>query len=468
MANITPIKSKTGDITGYRIRVLKYTDEKGNKHFYSENWAIPQSYKSASAIQKALEKETGRFENACKRGEISESNKTLLETARYYIETRDLKPASVRFYNSLLPFLEPIGHTKLKNLTPIQLDNFYKMLATSDVKHDAKAIANKKSIDLLSSMKLKDAAALIGLSEATIREAKKGNRIAVNSAEKISVYFKRPVKELFEVSSSGIGLSVKMIRHIHTFIYAVLEFAVKKGMLTQNVAIRTEPPRQSRHEADFFELDEILKIRDALQDEPMKYRVMTCILIETGMRRGELFGLRWSSIDYENATIRIDRNVQYIEGSGIIEGTPKSGRNRTVAISRDLVLLLKEYQQEQKRFVKIKFMNIEGAVERKYAEKAFNPAGYLFIQESGEVSSPNSLGAWMLKFSKKVGLHVHPHKFRHSQASLLINSGLDVVTVSKRLGHAQVSTTENIYAHILEHADRKASDAISALLAGNL
>ena len=67
----------------------------------------------------------------------------------------------------------------------------------------------------------------------------------------------------------------------------------------------------------------------------------------------------------------------------------------------------------------------------------------------------------------EIGIHVHPHKFRHGQAILLIAAGVDVVTVSKRLGHAQVSTTQNIYSHLLEKSDRAASDTLSALIFKN-
>ena len=96
--------------------------------------------------------------------------------------------------------------------------------------------------------------------------------------------------------------------------------------------------------------------------------------------------------------------------------------------------------------------------------KKYNSEGYLFIKETGEVMNPKVLNAWMRKFSKKLGMHIHPHKFRHSQASILYASGVDVVTISKRLGHKQVSTTQNIYAHIMEKSDKEASDKISALL----
>ena len=468
MANISTIKNKDGIITGYRIRVYKGEDQNGKKLFYSKNWNIPAGYKSEKAIQSALSKAVGEFETQCKRGEITTDNQTFSKFARYYIETKDLKPASVRFYNSLLPLIDPeIGSIKIKNLTPQHLDRLYKKLATADVKRDGKATATEKTIAMLKAqpIKKKDLCIAIGISDNTLRECINGNHISCETADKISAYLNRDVKDLFEIATSGTGISAKYIGHVHSFISSVLEFGVKKGFLNRNVALQATPPKKPKTEAEFFEIDEILKIKEALNEEPLKYRLATYLLIDTGMRRGELCGLKWQAIDLENATIRIENNVQYIEGVGVVAGTPKTDKFRTVNIAPELVSLLKEYKQEQKDQKTILFSNIENTLERHQRMKQYNAEGYLFIQEeTGNVMSPNTLNQWMIRFSKKVGLHVHPHKFRHSQASILFAAGVDVVTVSKRLGHSQVSTTQNIYAHLLEQSDKNASEAISALI----
>ena len=466
MANISPIK-KDGKITGYRIRVFHYTDSEGKKHFYSKNWTIPTSYKSDRAIQQALQKEVGEFEASCGRGNVSSESKTVIEYCRYYIDTKDLKPASIRFYNSLLPFIEPeIGYIKLKNLTPEHLDKLYKKLMTSDVKLDGKAVASQHCISLLKNPeeKIKDMTAKMGISENTFREARKGNPISTETASKISAYYNKPVKDLFSVSTSSVGLAPKTVRHVHSFIYSVLDFAVKKGALNVNVAARATPPKNKPHEAEFFELSDILKIKSALNKEPLKYKLATLLLIDTGCRRGELFGLRWASVDFEKATVKIDRNVQYIASRGIEIGTPKGGKTWVVSIAPQLLPLLAEYKRHQETEIKIRYSHIENAIDRHRAIKAHNPEGYIFIQENGSVMDPSALNTWMNGFSKKIGLHIHPHKFRHSSASLLIGQGVDILTVSKRLGHAQTSTTSNIYAHLLENSDRRASDALSSLI----
>lgn len=91
--------------------------------------------------------------------------------------------------------------------------------------------------------------------------------------------------------------------------------------------------------------------------------------------------------------------------------------------------------------------------------------GYCFTREDGEPMHPDSITSWLSKFSKKYGLpHINPHKFRHTQASILINEGVDIVTVAKRLGHKQVTTTENIYAHALAKADAEANAVVASVL----
>ena len=91
--------------------------------------------------------------------------------------------------------------------------------------------------------------------------------------------------------------------------------------------------------------------------------------------------------------------------------------------------------------------------------------GYVFTQDNGNHMSPDSITGWLHDFSTRHGLpHINPHAFRHTMASILINSGKDVVSVSKRLGHAKVSTTTDIYSHIIMEADEQASECLADVM----
>ena len=95
----------------------------------------------------------------------------------------------------------------------------------------------------------------------------------------------------------------------------------------------------------------------------------------------------------------------------------------------------------------------------------WNRTDFVFCQENGEPIFPGSVNLYLNRFTKKYDLpHINPHAFRHSMVSMLFHDGLDPITISKRLGHSKVSTTTDIYAHVMANADQTASDSIGRIL----
>lgn len=120
-----------------------------------------------------------------------------------------------------------------------------------------------------------------------------------------------------------------------------------------------------------------------------------------------------------------------------------------VKLPAETIALFKEYRKYQ-------------LAERLKAGSTWTDTGYVFTRENGQPTFPDSITAWLNLFAKKNGLpHINPHAFRHTMASLLYFNGMDAVTISKRLGHGQVSTTANIYAHIMQEADSKAAETMA-------
>ena len=178
-------------------------------------------------------------------------------------------------------------------------------------------------------------------------------------------------------------------------------------------------------------------------------------MIASGARRGEVMALKWSAVDFKNEEIRISANLLYSSDCGIYEDTPKSGETRYVGIDHSVMQLLSQHKKEQ---TLLRF---------KMGDKWTN-TGYCFTQDNGKPMHPDSITDYLGNFSKKYNLpHINPHKFRHTQASLLYAEGVDPVTISKRLGHKQVSTTQNIYAHLVSKADAEANKAVASALYGN-
>jgi integrase len=119
---------------------------------------------------------------------------------------------------------------------------------------------------------------------------------------------------------------------------------------------------------------------------------------------------------------------------------------------QEVIELLKEYKQWQKEQIE-------------YFQGYYVDKGYVFTQDNGNVIHPDSITDYFKKFSKKYALpHINPHAFRHTMASILFYNGVDSVSISSRLGHAQVSTTANIYAHVIEDADSKNAAILSKVL----
>ena len=141
--------------------------------------------------------------------------------------------------------------------------------------------------------------------------------------------------------------------------------------------------------------------------------------------------------------------MYYSSKRGIYEGTTKTGEHRSMKIPAEVITLLKRWQREQ---TEIRLLNGD----------RWQDCGYIFTQDDGRPMHPDTWTGWLKKFSKRHGLpHINPHAFRHTMASMLYFNGVDSVSISKRLGHAQVSTTANIYAHVMEEADQRNADILA-------
>lgn len=255
---------------------------------------------------------------------------------------------------------------------------------------------------------------------------------------------------------TGGGLSPKTILEHHRLISTVLEQALKEGLVAFNVAGRATLPKTEKKEVNYFQPEQIAAIRDCMDrevgEEPsrIKWKTILHLFLITGARRGEILGLKWDRVDFEKNRIFICNNILYSPDRGIYEDTPKTSTStRYITLPADTMHLLRQYKvwQTADRFRKGEY---------------YQYRGFVFAQDNGNPMHPDSVTDWMNKFSKRNGLpHINPHAFRHTMASMLYFNGVDSVSISKRLGHAQVSTTANIYAHVMEEADQRNADILT-------
>ena len=246
-------------------------------------------------------------------------------------------------------------------------------------------------------------------------------------------------------------LAEKTIGDHHKLISKILSLAVQWGLVESNVAQRSTPPKVPYKETQYLDIEETKQLIHLLNDEPIQYRTMILMLIYTGMRRGELNGLEWKDIDFEKQTIRISRTSQYVGELITKEPKTRSGL-RTITASNTTCRLLKEYKAWQKE-QKLKLG--DGWIE----------TDRLFTKWNGEPIYPETISQWFREFMKRSGLpYVTLHSLRHTNATLMIAENVDIPTVSKRLGHANTSTTLNVYSHALAVRDKVAAEKLESIL----
>ena len=248
-------------------------------------------------------------------------------------------------------------------------------------------------------------------------------------------------------------LSSKTILEHHRLLHSMLQQAVYWQMIPYNPASRVRPPKARRPNINFYDDVQTIALIKALEGEELKFRVIILLTIFTGLRRGEVLGLEWQDIDFKNSSVTVRQASQYVSSIGIYTKDPKTETsNRIISIPESITKLLKEYQRKQ---LKNRLLLGDKWIE----------TNRLFVQSNGAPMHPDTITKWFRQFLEDKNLpHITFHGLRHTHATLLISQGLDVRTVSNRLGHAQTSTTLNIYAHAFAKMDREASEKLDNLL----
>lgn len=389
MANIQERRNKEGKLTSYSIRVHRGRGADGRQlKPWTATFEVAPTWTEKSAKKKA-EAFAATFEKECRAGVTSDSRQTFQSYCDYVLELKESRGA--------------------KHSTIVR----YKELTC-------------RIYPAIGHIKLKD--------------------LRADHLNSLYTHLSQPGQN----KRTGEGLSAKTILEHHRLISTVLEQATKDGLVPFNIAGRATLPKIQKKEVNYFQPEQVTAIREALETEPIKWKTLVHLLLITGVRRGELLGLKWDKVDMEGNRLHICNNVLYAPDRGIYEDTPKtSTSDRFITVPPETVALLRQYRAWQNE-------------ERLHLGSYYQYQGFVFSQDNGNPMHPDSVTDWLKKFSKRHGLpHINPHAFRHTMASMLYFNGVDSVSISKRLGHAQVSTTANIYAHVMEEADQRNADILA-------
>ena len=371
----------------YRIKVSCGYKSDGTQVTQRMTWT-PPSEMTAKQIEKELNKQAVLFEEKCKRGRVVSAVKFETLAEEWFEEYAALNLKSTTFSRQ-----KQLTKRVYKEIGHIRLDNL------------------------------------------TAREIQK----FINSLAQDGVN-----------ENTGKALSHKTMVHYLSFISTIIDYAIKMDMLTDNPCRRVTVPKGSKKDRRILTIEQTEEFIRLLNEAPQKYRVFFMLDIYSGMRRGELLGLEWKDIDFDEGIIRIQRTSNYTKSRGIYTDTTKTeGSERWIKVPEEIVELLKTYRTVQD-------------IDKSNLANQWIDTDRLFTQWNGWPMSPQTPYDWLRKFCKK---HDFPfygvHQFRHLHTSLLIGAGVDPTTVSGILGHSQVSTTMNLYSHMFKENQVKACEAVA-------
>lgn len=418
----------------YQITVSNGRDAKG-KQLIETTTYIPDPKKTEKQNQKTLEIFVMKFEEQVQSGKYLDGEKISFEEfSKRWIEeyaAPRMELSTIELYKYLLRLhINPvIGHLKLGKMQPTHLNALYNTM---------------------------------------LQERKDGR--------------------------SG-GYAPKTIRHVHTLISGIFMTAVRWNIVTDSPSERVSPPKQVRgNNIKFFTLEQTEAFLNALDEDyyiPIKahdrvddtgkpyhvnaycekksittqYKLFFHMALFCGMRRGELIALEWSDFDFNQNTVNISKSTVLVNGKPITKTPKTASSTRTISVPASVMALAKSYRKEQITY-------------RLTIGSAWVDKNNVFIQWNGQQMYPDTPYSVFKDIIKRYNSsttdeekklpNIPLHGLRHTSATLLISSKVDVRTVSGRLGHSQTSTTTNVYSHFLQKTDAEAANALENLFVPKL
>lgn len=407
----------------YRVTVSNGYDINGKKIVRTKTFNKPDDM-TDKKWEKEIQILALEFEREVENGLNINSNSTLKEyIEKWFKEYADkqLQPTTLESYHYWLDIiiLPALGHIKLNKLTPMKILSLLNNLTEDGIRKDGKP----------------------------------------------GGYSNRIIKYQWQILSSALQQAV--------YWQIMPENPCKRVKVPKN--INKDNEKSADVKVKYYDENQTILLLDSIKTEHIKYQIGVNIVIFCGLRVGELLGLTWNDIDFENKTLTINKSRSHTKEKGMFTKYPKNKSSiRTINIPDILVTLLQEYKVNQ---------NSEKVICGDLWSEEWNKTPWLMTQWNGEGMYISTLTDWLLKFLKRNNKGIDSdtskaeaekakyylpvisfHKLRHTSATLLIGQNTDIRTVSARLGHAQTSTTMNIYVHGLNSLDVKAANSLEDLL----
>ena len=231
------------------------------------------------------------------------------------------------------------------------------------------------------------------------------------------------------------GLSPKTVRHVHTTIRKALSDAIKWGLVERNAASTAEPPKLVRSEMQTWRAEDVRTFLRFIDDDPLK--VVFTLLCTTGMRRGEVLGIRWSDVDFDNARLRVQQTLTSVEYV-LVYGEPKTSRGRrSVPFDPTTLAVLRQHRarQNETRLLMGSDWN--------------NARDLVMVKPDGSPVHPDTVSNTFDRRVRACGLpRIRLHDLRHTWATLALEANIPVKVVSEVLGHNSPAFTLDVYSHV--------------------
>ena len=246
------------------------------------------------------------------------------------------------------------------------------------------------------------------------------------------------------------GLSVTTVRYHHRIIHKALNQALKWQMVPRNAADAVEPPKIVKKEIEHMKKDQVNKFIECIKGSP-DYPVIAAAIF-TGMRQGELLGLKWENVDFDAGIIHVKEQLQYLPDRGYFFKPPKQHSVRDIPMPLPLGYILRQVKKEQERLKEI--------YKTDYQNKDL-----VFCNLDGQPMDGTGLTKRFQKLLKENGFpKIRFHALRHTFATMCRAAGMEIADIQDLLGHADISTTKNMYTHIEIDTLKKAMDKFTQYL----
>lgn len=258
------------------------------------------------------------------------------------------------------------------------------------------------------------------------------------------------LEKVYEEASTR-GLSAQSVLHLHRVLFTALKQAVAWQLIPRNIAEAVTPPRPERREVEPMTRREVVRVLETVVDTDLE--IPTVLALGTGMRLGEVLGLRWSDVNLSKKTARIMQSVQQTT-DGLVFVPPKTHRSRrSISLPTFVVHSLRKHRKEQSE-------------RRLVVGSAWHDLDLIIERGDGLPVRTSSLSGRFADRMKRADIKLTFHGLRHGHASLMLAAGVHLKVVSERLGHSTIGITADLYTHVAEEVHEAAANQLDQLIGG--